>query len=76
MLDRFFASSPTCPAIVLCDGGTPSLFSKPFIGAVAKPESFATDFFYLFQLNAIKITKKNPIYVLNIGYFSNGMFEK
>ena len=45
-------------------------------GAVAKPESFATDFFYLFQLNAIKITKKNPIYVLNIGYFSNGMFEK
>ena len=47
-----------------------------FKGAVAKPESFATDFFYLFQLNAIKITKKNPIYVLNIGYFSNGMFEK
>ena len=40
-------------------------------GGVAKPESFATDFFYLFQLNAIKITKKNPIYVLNIGYFSN-----
>ena len=45
-------------------------------GAVAKPESFATDFFYLFLLNAIKVTKKNPIYVLNIGYFSNGMFEK
>ena len=43
LLDRFFPSSPTCPAIATGDGGTPSLFplsqrspkgedGKPFIG--------------------------------------------